>query len=302
MATVAIYPSPSHEAPLFPYDEIAADNNLAQRLISYVWKHYNYALTQCDAEDIMYTDMWGSIEEFIEYMQQFDGAGELTTSDHKSSLYSTAELDAMDAGILPSGPDLCSLIQGSTRSECEKYLGTDDEDEDFEDSESGYNDELLPRYQGDERPTYWSPVPSYQSICAEYFGSSASASVSSLELSSEESDLPEAVIEETSEPEVKIGHSRFSQLRPRFMAKLQRVKQSFSSSSSSASPAESKRVSEPKPSRANTLRVREKLSQAKQDIAAKRVSATRKLESQLSAVSPRRAIRRARHFVTLGRC
>lgn len=52
-------------------------------------------MTQCDAEDLLYTDMFGSIEDFIAYMSQ-DGVGNLPLS-HTRKLYTTAELDAMGA-------------------------------------------------------------------------------------------------------------------------------------------------------------------------------------------------------------
>ncbi|KAI3318960.1 hypothetical protein HD806DRAFT_548809 [Xylariaceae sp. AK1471] len=300
MATTAIYPLPLHEAPLFPQDDPTADI-LAQRFINYVWKHYHYVLTHCDAEDIMYTDMWGSVEEFIEYMQQFERVRIPTTTtatDKKSArIYSTAELDAMDAGILPLDYSPCgqSEVQSAVGSDFEMYLGTD-EDEDDDDSDANsvfmaYNGEPLPQYDGDNLPAYRSPVPSYHSQVTEYFGASASASISTIELNPEDPELPEAIIEEA-ELETKPRRGRLSQFRPRFVARLQRLKQKFSSS-------RAKRESEPG---AKTPRVKEKLLQVKQDFSAKRVRTTQKLVSQLDAVSPKRAFRRARHFVTLGRC
>ncbi|KAI1424223.1 hypothetical protein F5Y12DRAFT_753702, partial [Xylaria sp. FL1777] len=81
---------------------------LSQQLQDQAWTKFRYVLSQTDIEELLFTDMWSSLEELIEYMHQ-DGVSIGTlipgTTTYKppatAQLYSTLELDAMDAGVLP---------------------------------------------------------------------------------------------------------------------------------------------------------------------------------------------------------
>ncbi|RYC58911.1 hypothetical protein CHU98_g7299 [Xylaria longipes] len=269
----------------------AANLILTEQLKKHVWHKYHYALTDGDVEEIVFTDMWPSIEDFIEYMtQDYVGTGEVIpeTINQKppptATIYSTAELDAMDSGVLP-------LDYRLRRAEdIEMYLGPDDESDDDDDGSSMLTDywgEPLPLYDGDKLPVYRYPsssLPIYRSHPVDSFDINDGIGPRIPEpLQDPPQDPPGVtIVEETTNPKSRSKYNPLSRLCPRFSNRVQRFKEKFS------------RLKKP-----NGI---EELPEVSRESFSKRVRKKLTNLNALDAVSPKRAVKRARRFITLGRC
>ncbi|KAI0160117.1 hypothetical protein GGR57DRAFT_520232 [Xylariaceae sp. FL1272] len=120
-----------------------------KNMISHAWMHYRYALTQQEcAEVLSETDMWESLDEYIEYCQ------EMNVYSKSARIYTTAELDAMDLGILPITYGLDS--EEVIAEEVDVEVGVIEQDDTPLPSP-------LPLYDTTILPVYRSPCPSYRS-------------------------------------------------------------------------------------------------------------------------------------------
>ncbi|KAI8631557.1 hypothetical protein F5Y19DRAFT_473229 [Xylariaceae sp. FL1651] len=297
MAAVAI----SHLPP-----RSGVDFRTQRLIIDYAWDHYRYVLTASDADEIMYEGMWESVDDFIEYMQQANcGAGEPIpgTTNMKppptTRLYTTTELDAMDAGILPMSyglrdriaPEINIFLGGDVEDdESDEDFGDGDEDDDNISILTDFDGEPLPIYESERLPAYRPPVPSYHShitkvpLEPDKFSGENVADGVALSGSDRESLCDESPIA-TEVEEAKYG--RFSLLRPRLRTKLQGLKQKYTDVENVST--------------AKVRHVKEKFSEALHGISDKRFTETRKVASRLNVISPKRAFGRARRFITLGR-
>ncbi|KAI0534733.1 hypothetical protein GGR58DRAFT_520114 [Xylaria digitata] len=274
MAIIAMNPYPF-------FSQETMTDPLAQQLKNHIWKRFNYVLTQSDAEEIMFTDMWSSIEEFIEYMQQ-DGVGQPIPSmtNYKplppGRLYTTQELDAMDAAILPLDYGLHD--QRMIDMNLDTILVGEDDDEYDSDVDSIYIDydgEPLPRYQSVKLPIYeyLSPPPSYHSNVSGIFDLDPMVE-EPMNLST---DLPLTTAQEA-KPKSR-RHNMFSKLRPRLTDKIKKLREKISSSKK-----------EP--------RAKKGPPDASSESLPKRVPTAHNLTDQLRIASPKRAIK---GFFTLAR-
>ncbi|KAF2964154.1 hypothetical protein GQX73_g9433 [Xylaria multiplex] len=162
MNPIAMNPIAMNPIAINPISWEVITDPLAEQLRNHVWKHFNYVLTQDDAEEIMFTDRWSSIDEFIEYMQQDTvnpGISQTIPSQTNCQLlppgclYSTQQLDAMDAGSLPLDYGLYG--QSMIDLNLDTILPREEEDDGY-DSNVGsiYDGEPLRRYQSIKLPTY----------------------------------------------------------------------------------------------------------------------------------------------------
>ncbi|KAI0453488.1 hypothetical protein F5B21DRAFT_284673 [Xylaria acuta] len=270
-----------------PFPQETANLIIAEQLKNHVWHKFHYVLSEGDVEEILFTDMWPSIEEFIEYMtQDCVGIGEVIpgTINRKppptATLYSSAQLDAMDAGILP-------LYYGLRRADgIEMYLGSDDEDDrDYDDSIlTEYGGEPLPLYDGDKLPVYSCPPPSPTHSSHLVDCLHLHDVIGPGDLVTQPKDPPGVtVVEETTNLKSRSKHNPLSLLHPRFANRVQGLKEKF--------PPRLKKPGRVKDS-----------SEAARESFSKRVGKKLANLNVLDAMSPKRAVKRARRFVTLGRC
>ncbi|KAI0116531.1 hypothetical protein GGR51DRAFT_574818 [Nemania sp. FL0031] len=264
---------------------------LSQQLRSYAWKNFRYALTQCDVEEILFTEMWNSLEDFIGYMKQ-DGVvlGDPIPGTMNyipppiTQFYTMGELDAIDAGILPINYG----ISGSYAPSIEMQPGGDSEDRDSVSIFTDYDGEPLPLYTEDKPPSYpslpppLSEPPPYRSHFNECFD------VDDVRLIHAAAETPKYLEEDA--PEVSIGvpkpegedkPRRFPDIRPRFATRLQSLKHKF-------------------PSRKKQPTTKDNLTGAPQECAPKPIRKTRGLAKRLERlVSPKRVARGATRLITL---
>ncbi|KAH8168095.1 hypothetical protein CIB48_g124 [Xylaria polymorpha] len=277
MTTIAVSSLP------FPQE---ANSILAEQLKTHVWRKFRYVLTEDDIEEIIFTDMWPSIEVFIEYMtQDCVGVGEVIpgTINRKppptARIYASAELDAMDAGVLP-------LDYGLLHPRIEE-LGLDDDDDDDDDDASiltNYDGEPLPLYNGDKLPIYRPPSASPPEYHGAYFDPNEDVWWPGDSIIESLKDLPGITVaqETTTDSTRRSKHNPFSKLRPRLTAGIQKLKEKFPRLKKKTGRTED----HPKDAREPlSKRVRKKIADF----------------NALETVSPKRAVKRARRFITLGR-
>ncbi|KAI0446888.1 hypothetical protein F4803DRAFT_576593 [Xylaria telfairii] len=244
---------------------------LAERLKTHVFHEFRYVLTAGDIEEILFTDMWPSIEAFIEYMMQDCVAvGEVIpgTINRKppptAKFYSSAELDAMDSGVLPLD------------------YGLLDHDEDDDSIFTDYDGEPLPLYDGDKLSVYRIPSASPPEYRSAYFDPTDDVEIGDPVIIDPPRYPPGVTIaQETTDSTRRSKHNTFSKLRPRFNAGIQKLKEKFPRLKKLG-----KVEDHPKDAREPfSMRVRKKVAGL----------------NVIDAVSPKRAVKRARRFITLGR-
>ncbi|TGJ81923.1 hypothetical protein E0Z10_g6851 [Xylaria hypoxylon] len=254
-----------------------ATDLLAQQLKNHVWERFNYALTQSDVEDFVFTDMWNSIEEFMDYMQQVP-----SRTNHKipptAQIYTSEELDAMDTAILPLDYGLCDRSMIEMNLDTSLLSEDDGYDSDVASVFTDYDGEPLPLYDSEKLPIYRypSPPPSYHSHFTEEFDFNPV-----IETPKYFSDPPRTITEEAKLESRR--YNLFSKVRPRITANIKKLRDKIY-------PMKKKPIIKKAPLKASS------------EFFAKRVPGAQKLVDSLRAMSPKRAIKRARRFVTLDRC
>ncbi|KAH6661317.1 hypothetical protein BKA67DRAFT_668260 [Truncatella angustata] len=107
MATVTvladIHPALRDESSVIQMtSQVIVEEHLTPQVIAYAWSKHRYVLTPIDVEDILFEGCWGSVDDYITYMQDVNSIGELipgTTNRQLSGsmrVYSHAEIEHMD--------------------------------------------------------------------------------------------------------------------------------------------------------------------------------------------------------------
>ncbi|KAI1358107.1 hypothetical protein F5Y08DRAFT_346041 [Xylaria arbuscula] len=165
-----------------------------QQLKTHAWNKFHYKLTLNDIEELIYSDIWNSLDEFIEYITQ-DGIN--ISAPATAHLFSNDELDAMSAEILPLnyGNEQIDISGGQAVLQRRDF--------DNESIFTNYTVDTLPLYDGIKLPPYESNEALYSP--PEYTEIPLPASIPSPKIST------------------KTGH--FSNLRPRISAKVNSLKE-----------------------------------------------------------------------------
>ncbi|KAI0484888.1 hypothetical protein GGR56DRAFT_669397 [Xylariaceae sp. FL0804] len=128
---------------------------LLREIQAYGLRHYDYVLTRRDGEDILGDDVWATVDDYCEYMigaaltEPVPGRPHLVRSRSFDLLYTTAELDAMDAGELPLD------YQGSKSAS-----SADSDDEYYEAEEDGEESNNSDSEEEDDEDVYSTPLGS----------------------------------------------------------------------------------------------------------------------------------------------
>ncbi|KAI0516933.1 hypothetical protein F5B22DRAFT_655232 [Xylaria bambusicola] len=260
--------------PMLPHE---VEIHLAyEQLKTHAWDNFHYRLTQTDIEELIFSDMWGSLEQFIEYMGQ-EGVNVGTpiegTANYKppptTQLYTNEELAAMDALILPldyaiSPRSIDEQIEAFERHN--PLEDPDDEDIDAESVFTDYSGDTLPPYDGIKLPPYQANLIEHIYICNE-----ASSNLPKNSGSSCTTD---------SDPEVQRRKNPFAKIRPRISSKAKRLREKLRFRKDGISTME-------EPTRT-----------VLENFPGERILESRKLAEKLSHLSPQRALRRVRDFIT----
>lgn len=159
MTTMSVTPLTPHEVEI----------NLAyQHLKTHAWINFQYILNQNDIRELIFSDMWGSLEEFIDYMGQSGvniGAPIQGTANYTppstAQLFSGEEIEAMGGAILPLN---YGLYSGSIDQRLDLFdrqsslENLHDRDSNAQTIFTDYSSEKLPLYDGVKLPPYRSHI------------------------------------------------------------------------------------------------------------------------------------------------
>ncbi|KAK5625126.1 hypothetical protein RRF57_000842 [Xylaria bambusicola] len=264
MTTISVTPMLPHEVEI----------HLAyEQLKTHAQDKFQYALTQSDIEELIFSDMWDSLEQFVEYMGQ-EGVSVGTpiqgTANCKPSpttqLYSNDELAAMDALILPLDYAVHSRNIGGQIEGFERHIPLEApnvEDIDARSIFTDYSGDALPLYDSVKLPSYQTSPIEHIYICNDEFsdppkhpGNPSSTTDSGLE--------------------VQTRKRHFAKIHPRLSAKARELKDRL------------------RFHRDTIHTLGEPTLEDSGYSSGERISRTRKLLNKLSHLSPQQALKRVR--------